>query len=137
MSHRTIRSLFEVRLSAWATSKGLRIGYQNASFKPKVGETALLAFTIPAGVASNDLAGAHRMYTGTFQVTILVPNGSGPGGAEALAEELAEVFKLNDRLTRDGLTVLVMTPPEPGPGQNEDTHYAVPVSFIYRADSSV
>ena len=137
MSHKIIRSLFEARLAAWAITKApaLRISYPNVSFTPAANETYLRAFLLPAGTDSNDLAGAHRLYTGVFQITIVTPVGNGPGAAETLAEELAALYQLNDRLTKTGFTAQVMTPVEPGPEQQEDTAYALPVSFEYRADT--
>jgi hypothetical protein len=137
MSHKIIRSLFEARLAAWAMTKvpALRISYQNVSFTPAANETYLRAFLLPAGTDSNDLAGAHRLYTGVFQITIVTPVGNGSGAAETLADEMAALYPLNDQLTKTGFTVQVMTPVEPGPEQQEDTAYALPVSFQYRADT--
>jgi hypothetical protein len=91
---------------------------------------------LPAGTNSNDLAGAHRLYTGVFQITIVTPSGSGTGAAEGLADELAVLYPLNDQLTKTGFSVQVMTPVSPGPGQQEDTALALPVSFQYRADTA-
>ncbi|MCE0464902.1 DUF4128 domain-containing protein [Pseudomonas uvaldensis] len=138
MSHKIIRSLLEARLKAWAAARtpALRIAYQNVPFTPNSGETYLRAFLLPAGTDSNDLAGAHRLYTGLFQITIVTPAGNGPAGAETIADELAVLYPLNYRLTRDGLTALVMTPVEPGPEQAEDTSFTLPVSFQYRADTN-
>ena len=137
MSHKTIRSLFEARLADWAKLKkpALRIAFQNASFTPAANETYLRAFLMPAETGSDDLAGEHRVYSGLFQITIVTPAGGGSGAGEGLADELAALFPLNTRLSRDDLTVLVMTPVEPGPQQQEDTSFSLPVSFQYRADT--
>ena len=136
MSHKIVRSLFEARLAAWAKLQKpvLRIAYQNVAFKPADGETYLRAFSIPARTGSDDLAGEHRVYTGLFQVTIVTPAGIGSGAGERLMDELADLFPVNHRLTRDGFNVLVMTPIEPRPEQQEDTSYSLPVSLQYRAD---
>ncbi|MEL4167263.1 MULTISPECIES: DUF4128 domain-containing protein [unclassified Pseudomonas] len=138
MSHKIIRSLLESRLKAWAAARtpALRIAYQNVPFTPNNGETYLRAFLLPAGTDSNDLAGAHRLYTGLFQITIVTPTGNGPAGAETIADELAALYPLNDRLTRNGFTALVMTSVEPGPEQTEDTSFTLPMSFQYRADTT-
>lgn len=138
MSHKIIRSMLEARLKAWAAARTpvLRIAYQNVPFTPNNGETYLRAFLMPAGTDSNDLAGAHRLYTGVFQVTIVTPTGNGPSGAETIADELAALYPLNDRLFRDGITALIMTPVEPGPELIEDTAFALPASFQYRADTN-
>lgn len=137
MSHATIRKIYEARLQAWAAARvpSLRIAYQGVKFDPQTGETYLAAFTLPASVDSQDLQGAHRLYLGIFQVSIVVPAGKGAGAAEAIADELAALFPLNLRLTRDGMTVMVYTPVEPGPGIPEANTYTVPVSFRYRSDT--
>ncbi|NWD57278.1 DUF4128 domain-containing protein [Pseudomonas veronii] len=138
MSHKIIRSMLEARLKDWAAARTpvLRIAYQNVTFTPNNGETYLRAFLMPAGTDSNDLAGAHRLYTGVFQITIVTPVGNGPSGAETIADELAALYPLNDRLVRDGITALIMTPVEPGPELTEDTAFALPVSFQYRSDTT-
>lgn len=138
MSHKIIRSLLEGRLKTWAAARSpvLRISYQNVDFSPAENETYLRAFVLPGGTSSNDLAGAHRLYTGLFQITIVTPSGSGAGLAEGIADELAALYPLNDVLTKTGLTAQVMTPVEPGPEQQEDTALALPVSFQYRADTT-
>jgi hypothetical protein len=139
MSHKIIRSLLEGRLKTWAAARSpaLRIAYQNVMFTPVANETYFRAFMLPAGTSSNDLAGAHRLYTGVFQITIVTPVGGGPGAAETLGDELAALYPLNDQLTKDGFSVQVMTPVNPGPEQQEDTAFALPVSFQYRADTTI
>jgi len=138
MSHSIIRVLFEGRLVKWAKAKSpaLRVARQNDGFEPLVDESYFRAFTLPAAVDSLDLAGAHRLYTGVFQVTIVTPAGKSTFAGDSLADELAALFPLNDRLTKDGLTVQVMTPVEPGPHQQEDSASTIPVSFEYRADTT-
>ena len=137
MSHSTIRKIYEHRLKAWAAARvpALRIAYQGVKFEPQTGETYLKAFTLPASVDSEDLEGAHRLYLGIFQVSIVTPAGKGAGAAESIADELAALFALNLRLSRDGMTVMVYTPVEPGPGISEDTTYTVAASFQYRSDT--
>lgn len=138
MSHKIIRSLLEGRLKTWADTRSpaLRISYQNVDFSPTANETYLRAFLLPAGTNSNDLAGVHRLYTGLFQITIVTPSGGGTGAAEGLVDELAALFPLYDLLTKPGFSAQVMTPVEPGPEQQEDTAFALPVSFQYRADTT-
>jgi hypothetical protein len=138
MSHKIIRSLLEGRLKAWAAARSpvLRVAYQNVAFTPTATETYLRAFLLPAGTNSNDLAGVHRLYTGVFQITIVTPSGGGTGAAEGLVDELAVLYPLNDKLMRIGFSVQVMTPVYPGPEQQEDTAFALPVSFLYRADTT-
>jgi hypothetical protein len=135
MSHSKIRLLYQARLSAWETDQGLRVAYQNVQFDPEDGETYLRAFLLPAGTDSNTLAGDHKAYTGVFQVSIVTPSGDGPTRAEALADDIADLFPLYLRLSDGDLEVMVLTPVEPSPGIVEGSNYMVAASFQYRADT--
>lgn len=138
MSHRTIRQIYEASLAVWAAARSpmLRIAYQGASFTPNDGETYLAAFMLPAGTNSATLGGDHKAYTGLFQVNVVTPTGSGTGKAEGIVDELAALFPLNARYTKSGLTVMTLTPVEPGPGVPEGNTWTVAASFEYRADTN-
>ena len=136
MSHRIIRSLLEARLAAWAKTKNLRVAYQNVSFDPGDAETYLTTATLPALTDSLTLAGDHREYTGIFQVSVVTPAGKGAGAGEALADELAVLYPLNDRLSKDSFTVQVITPVAMARAIPADSTFTVPTSFTYRADTN-
>ncbi len=135
MSHKIIRSLFEMRLAAWAAEHGLRVAYQAVSFTPEPDETYLSAFTLPAGTNTDTLAGDHRVYTGVFQINVVTPVGNGTGDAEGLVDKLGDLFPAFLRLKRDDFEVMVLTPVEPGPPITGDTTQTVSASFQYRSDT--
>lgn len=137
MSHKQIRSLYEQRLAGWAEAREptLRVAYQNAAFTPNDDETYLQVYLLPALTASNTLAGDHHLYTGTFQVSVITPSGGGEGAAEGIVVELAELFPVNLRISRDGFEVLVLTPVSQGPAVPNGTTQSVSASFTYRADT--
>jgi hypothetical protein len=138
MSHKLIRQIYEGRLAAWAAARApvLRIAYQGVPFTPTPGETYLQAFTLPAGTSSQALAGDHKAYIGLFQVSVVTPSGSGTGKAEGIVDELVALFPLFERYSRAGLTVVTMTPADPGPSIEIDNNLTVSASFQYRADST-
>lgn len=138
MSHNIIASIYEARLIAWAKALPvpLKVVVENEAYAPKDGETYLKAYTLPADTVSNTLAGDHRLYTGVFQVSIVTPSGKYRGVAGALADQIAVLFPLYERNTKGALTVVTMSPVDPGPGISEDATYTVPVSFLYRADTN-
>ncbi|WP_122663503.1 phage tail terminator-like protein [Pseudomonas viridiflava] len=136
MSHKIIRSLFELRLAAWAAERELRVSYQGVNFTPASDETYLSAFMLPAGTNTNTLSGDHRVYTGVFQINVVTPVGNGTGDAEGLVDELADLFPAFLRLKRDEFEVLVLTPVEPGPPIIGDTTLTVSASFQYRSDTN-
>ncbi len=82
MSHNIIATIYEARLIAWAKALPvpLKVVVENEAYAPKDGETYLKAYTLPADTASNTLAGDHRLYTGVFQVSIVMPSGKYRGG---------------------------------------------------------
>lgn len=138
MSHNIIASIYEARLIAWAKALPvpLKVVVENEAYAPKDGETYLKAYTLPADTASNTLAGDHRLYTGVFQVSIVTPSGKYRGVAGALADQIAALFPMYERNTKGALTVVTMSPVDPGPGISEDATYTVPASFLYRADTN-
>lgn len=135
MTQKLIRTALESRLATWAAAHSpvLQVAWQNAAFTPPAA-THLRAFLIPADTGSDDLKGDHRQYLGIFQVSIVVPDGAGPGEADTIISELDTLFPVNLRLTSGAITVLVTSPVSAGPGQNEPGLYVVPVSFAYRSD---
>lgn len=137
MSHKTIRSLFQARLAAWAAARtpALRVAYENVAFSPNADEQYLKAYNLPAGTDSETLAGDHKRYTGLFQVTIVGPSAKGSGAVEGVVDELAALFPLYLRLQSGSFEVVVMTPVDQGPGIAEGSTYSVAASFQYRADT--
>lgn len=137
MSTEAVRSILETRLSSWAATRvpALRVAYENVPFTPAAGETYLRAYLLPAKTESLDLQGVHRGYRGVFQVTVVRPNGAGRGPALGIAAELNTLFPMNGRYTSGSVTVQVITPASVGPGIQEPSEFAVPVSFEYRADT--
>lgn len=136
MSHAIIASIYEAKLIAWnaARSEKLKIVFENTAYTPAAGETYLRAFTIPGDTVSNTLGGDHRLFTGVFQVSIIAPANTGKTKTNPLVAELAVLFPLYARDTKAGLTVVTMSPVDPGPGIPDPPTFTVPVSFEYRAD---
>ena len=138
MSHAIIASIYEAKLIAWnaARAQKLKIVFENMAYTPAAGETYLRAFTIPGDTASNTLGGDHRLYSGVFQISIIAPAGTGKTETNPLVSELTSLFPLYARSTKDEVTVITMSPVDPGPGITGDSVYTVPVSFSYRAETN-
>lgn len=138
MSHAIIASIYEAKLIAWnaARPEKLKIVFENTAYTPVAGETYLRAFTIPGDTASNTLGGDHRLFTGVFQVSIIAPAGTGKAKTNPIATELTDLFPLYGRDTKGAVTVVTMSPLDPGPGITGDSTYTVPISFLYRADTN-
>ncbi|NWE68943.1 hypothetical protein HX857_09510 [Pseudomonas gingeri] len=138
MSHAIIASIYEAKLIAWnaARSEKLKIVFENTAYTPAAGETYLRAFTIPGDTASNTLSGDHRLFTGVFQVSIIAPAGTGKAKTNPLVAHLTGLFPLYARDTKGAITVVTMSPVDPGPGITGDSTYTVPISFSYRSDTN-
>jgi hypothetical protein len=138
MSHAIIASIYEAKLITWnnARPEKLKIVFENMAYTPAADETYLRAFTLPGDTASNTLGGDHRLFTGVFQVSIIAPAGTGKTKTNPIAEELIDLFPLYARDTKGLVTVVTMSPVDPGPGTTGDSTYTVPVSFLYRADTN-
>jgi hypothetical protein len=138
MSHNIIASIYEARLIAWAKALPvpIKVVVENETYEPGTGVTYLRAFTLPGDTASGMLGGDHKLFTGVFQVSIVTPAGKYRGVAGALADQIAALFPLYERITKNALTVVTMTLVDQGPGIPDDTTYTVPVSFAYRADTN-
>lgn len=138
MSHAIIASIYEAKLIAWNAPRPekLKIVFENTAYTPAEGETYLRAFTIPGDTASNTLGGDHRLYTGVFQVSVIAPAGTGKAKTNPIVDELDGLFPLYARDTKGAVTVITMSPVDPGPGITGDSTYTVPVSFLYRADTN-
>ncbi|MBB6287633.1 MULTISPECIES: phage tail terminator-like protein [unclassified Pseudomonas] len=136
MSHAIIASIYEAKLIAWnaARSDKLKIVFENTAYAPAEGETYLRAFTIPGDTTSNTLGGDHRLFTGVFQVSIIAPAGTGKIKTNPITTELVDLFPLYARDTKGAVTVVTMSPVDPGPGITGDSAYTVSVSFSYRSD---
>ena len=138
MSHTIIASIYEAKLIAWnaARLEKLKIVFENTAYTPAAGETYLRAFTLPGDTASNTLGGDHRLYTGVFQVSIIAPAGTGKAKINPVVAELIELFPIYGRDTKGEVTVVTMSPVDPGSGITGDSTYTVPVSFSYRCDTN-
>ncbi|MBV4469350.1 phage tail terminator-like protein [Pseudomonas siliginis] len=136
MSHAIIASIYEAKLIAWskARTEPIKVVFENVQYEPADGETYLRAFALPGDTASSTLAGDHRAFIGVYQVSIVAPANTGKAKTNPLVAELSALFPVYARDTKAGLTVVTMSPVDPGPGIPDPPTYTVPVSFEYRAD---
>lgn len=138
MSQSRIRMLIESRLANWAAARSptLTVAWENHPFTPPAG-TYLRGFLLPARTNSIDLASDHRGYLGIYQVDVVAPIGAGPGGAQGIAEEIADLFPDSLRLTiaSPAFAMQLISPCSFGPAIILENRYTIPVSFRYQADT--
>jgi len=136
MSHSLVRRAFEDLLKAWADaqSPSVSVAFQNVEFAPPAA-AYLRAFLIPAGTASDDLAGQHRRFEGVYQVTVFAPAGTGPKVAQDMADAVAALFPVASPLTVSGQKVFLLSPMSQGPSIQESGWFSTPLSCAYRLDT--
>lgn len=132
MSHALARKAIEVKLTAWASVRLIRVANFEEGFEAEPGETYLRAFQLPASTTCRYLGGEAYEYTGVYQVSIVCPAGQPLETAEALVKELSSLFRVDSALSRNGFEGLVTEPVDQGPTITESATYAVPTSFTYQ-----
>ncbi|MBX8528554.1 DUF4128 domain-containing protein [Pseudomonas cichorii] len=138
MSQARARQAIEIKLMGWAAARPIRVANFEQSFEARPDETYLRAFQLPAGTTCRYLGGEAYEYSGIYQVSIVCPAGQPLATAEALVDELSDLFRVDSSLSRNGFEGLITEPVEQGPTITESATYTVPASFTYRgvADQS-
>ncbi|MFG0461560.1 phage tail terminator-like protein [Pseudomonas sp. yb_1] len=138
MSHARARQAIEIKLMAWAAARPIRVANFEQGFEAGPDEIYLQAFQLPAGTTCRYLGSDAYEYTGVYQVSIVCPAGQPLATAEALVDELSNLFRTDSELSRNGFEGLVTEPVDQGPTITESATYTVPASISYRgvADQS-
>lgn len=136
MSDALIRAAFESRLATWAAAQtpAIPVAFENVAFTPPAGRY-LRAFILPATTISLTLDRLHRQRKGVFQVSIVMPIGTGPGAAQTIAAALDTLFPLTTPMVQGSQRIHLITPMSAGPAIQESDRYTVPVSAQYQADT--
>lgn len=137
MSTSRVQQLLESRLLTWAKARApkLSVAVQDSKFSPKDGETYLRCFVLPATTGSDTVDGAHRRYTGVWQVSIVKPSGGGLQVARQIEDELGALFPNNLKLSLPGFDLFIRSPMSAGSVITDDLNTTIPVSCRYRADT--
>jgi hypothetical protein len=132
MSQALVRRACEAALKAWADAKPMPVQWQNKVLDPEPA-AYVRAFLLPAPTEAPDVEGLGRTFTGFWQVSIVRPQDEGPGPAEAIAAELAAIFKPGAPITVSGLTLYFTQPLSPTAPLDEPGRFVVPCSASYQA----
>lgn len=134
MSHALVRRACEAALKTWADARtpAMPVQWQNVVLDPE--PTAYLrAILLPAPAESPDIEGHGTTFTGFWQVSVVRPLGEGAGPAEAIAAELAAIFRPGAGLTASGLRLYFLQPLSPAAPLEEPGRFVVPCSAAYQA----
>ena len=134
MSQKTIRAALETALNSWATTNTVAVAWQNRHYTPTVGTKYARAYLLPAENLNPTLGDDHYRAMGILQVSLYLPDGPGPGAAEALADSLCAMFARGAAFTSGAVTVRMLDTPSISTASNEGGWYVLPVFIRYVAD---
>jgi hypothetical protein len=135
MSLPLIRRALEAPLKTYADAQSLIVAWQNVEMSETPAGRYLRAFVLPLPTLSPDLGKAGRRFEGIFQVSVVEPQGGGPGGAEAVVEAILALYPPATDLVVGSLRVHIIEPLAPAPAIVERDRYVIPCSLPYRADT--
>ncbi len=135
MTQARIRAAFESTLKTWADAESITVAWENVPVTSQPAALYLRAFLLPADTISRDIGRVNRRYAGLFQISIVAPLTGGPGAAEAIAQELADLFPPNVPITVSGLNVWPTQPLSTSPAINERDKFVIACTVPYLADT--
>lgn len=135
MSQALVRRALEAALKTWAdarTPQAMPVQWQNVILEPEPAAYVRAAL-LPAPSESPDIQGQGTTFSGIWQVSIVRPQGEGPGTADAIVAELAAIFRPGAGLTAGGLRLYLLQPLSPAAPLDEPGRFVVPCSATYTA----
>lgn len=132
MSQAIIRQALETKLNTWAAAQtpSIPVAWENVPFTPP-STRYIRSNILPAPTTSGTLARTHVRYSGILQVTLVMPNNSGPSAADALIDSLRTAFDPALLITQGAIKIYVIEPASPSPPLQEQDRFIIPVSIQY------
>ncbi len=135
MSAELIRQGFETALKAWADAQtpAIPIAWPNVPFNPPAGRY-LRSFVLPLPTEYLSLDNVCKRWRGIYQVSFVMPIGTGSGTVESLITSLGAA--ITSTLTQSGLRIYLLRPFSAAPPISEPDRFVVPVSTAYEAHTT-
>ncbi|BBQ83449.1 hypothetical protein WP3W18E02_19780 [Klebsiella sp. WP3-W18-ESBL-02] len=132
-----ISATLNAYLGRWADQHGVPLFLDNIT-ADKPAETYLEAYELPATPQTLDLGMTCHVYTGIYQVNIVIPAGAGTAQGRYLARKVASIFLEGQSISGDGFRCWISAPPAIFAGvlNSRKTNYSIPVSIRYRVDTT-
>lgn len=134
MSNSKIRKSFEKTIETWANSKMPILDIFSENIIEKSRDRYVQIFMFPSGNVSEFIDGTHTLYSGFFQINVVVELDIGVGSATELAEEICGLFQCYSTIIEDDVEVLIMAPPSIGPVVRGEMRITLPITIYYRCD---
>lgn len=134
MSQAIIRQALETKLATWAGTQNpvIPVAWENVPFSPPA-TRYVRSNLIPAPTLSQTLEKTHVRYSGIYQVTLVMPNNSGPSAADTLVDSLRGAFTPATLIQQSGIKIYIIEPASPAAALQEADRYLIPVSIQYEA----
>ena len=136
MSQSQIRSIFLTTLADFCANHNpvLTLSRENVAYvKPSNGATFLEVFINPADTITSTLSGDKRRFRGNCHVNIWQKEGAGAGLAEAIAEELYQLFPV---VPKNYLPLSIESPVDAKRALSDGAgRYVLPCLIEYRFES--
>ena len=139
MSQTKIRQALQTPLVAFASSKNLKVAWENINFDP-AGKSYLRAFLFRSPTQDPSIGAIHKRYKGIFRVQWMVSltdsayANKGAEVIEALAEEIVALYPRGLQLTKDGVVVHIEGTPSQSSISYDSAWAIVTIETIYRTD---
>lgn len=133
MSDASIRAALETRLAA--QTPPIDTAYENATYSPSAA-TPYQRVELMRAQPENPTYDAFKRKLGVMQVTLMYPQATGPGAAEARADALSAWFPRGLTLTSGAVTVIIDKTAYVMAGFQDGDRWSVPVRISYYSNIS-
>ena len=132
-----IAAALNIFLGTWADDHSLPLVLDNISTAPP-DEMYLEAHDMPAAPQTLDMGLTCHVYTGIYQINVVAPAGTGSTQPRYIARQVAAQFTEGMSIAGDGFKVWIAALPAIYAGlyNPQKTHYSIPISILYRVDST-
>lgn len=83
-------------------------------------------------------AAGYNRHEGMFQVSVMVPKGTGEVTGRSIGEEISAVFKRGTTILRDTTYIRIIRPPVVGSAfyESDEAYIQIPVTVRYQVDAA-
>ncbi len=126
-----VRKTIEGRLIAYCKASDIGLALENASFIKDIKKPYLQMVLLSSETINADMRAKREREYGFFQINICIEQGTGAGRAEAIFQDLKDLFPVVPKMEH----LSIEAPPKKSPGFNtEDGFYVIPITFYYRQE---
>ncbi len=133
-----IRNALQAVLVPWATSKSVKVAWENRAFEPAASYVRARLF--PSPTQDPSIGARHQRYLGIFRISFCANlteaaySNKGAEVIESMAEEIVALYKRGNKLVKDDVVVSIEYTPSQSSITYDGCYAIVDVEVIYRSD---